>query len=59
MKDDKKKRSEPDDRSHINLDADFEVRYWCGKLRLAPNELQHMVTEHGGSVEKIRAALGR
>jgi hypothetical protein len=58
MGDDRTKPGEPD-RSHINLDADFEVRYWSRKLRLTPNELQHMVAEHGNSVEKIRTALGR
>jgi hypothetical protein len=58
MVDDTKDRGEPD-RSRINLNEDFEVCYWCKELRVSPNELQHMVAEHGGSVEKIRAALGR
>jgi hypothetical protein len=58
MADDRTKPGEPD-RSRINLNEDYEVRYWCKELRVSPDELQHMVAEHGNSVEKIRAALGR
>jgi hypothetical protein len=58
MTDDRKKPREPD-RSLINLEEDYEVRYWCKELRLEPDRLRQMVQEHGNSAEKIREALHR
>jgi hypothetical protein len=56
MADDTKKRGEQD-RGRINLNEDYEVRYWCKKLNVSPKELRHLVAEHGSSAAKIRAAL--
>jgi hypothetical protein len=57
MADDRTKPGEPD-RSRINLNEDYEVRYWCKELRVTPDELRDLVAQHGNSVEKIRTALG-
>jgi hypothetical protein len=58
MSDDLSKRG-GQDRSRINLSEDYEVQYWTKTLGISPERLEELVREHGNSVEKIRAALGR
>jgi hypothetical protein len=58
MADDKSKRGQAD-RRRINVEEDYEVRYWTKELDISAEELTRLVLQHGNSVEKIRAALGR
>jgi hypothetical protein len=56
MADDRTKPGGPD-RSRINLNEDYEVRYWCKELGITRDMLRHLVAEHGNSIAKIQAAL--
>jgi len=58
MADDKNIRTGAD-RSRINLNEDYEVRYWTKALGVTEERLRELVREHGNSAEKIREALGR
>lgn len=58
MSDDKSKTS-PQDASKINVNEDYEVRYWCNELEVSEERLRQLVKDHGVSVEAIRSALGR
>lgn len=56
MSDDKTMRG-PQDRSRINLNEDYEVRYWTQSLGVDETRLRELVKQHGNSAEKIREAL--
>ncbi len=58
MSDDKNLRG-PRDRNRINLNEDYEVRYWTQKLGVTEERLRELVREYGNSPEKIREALGK
>ncbi len=58
MSDDRTKRG-PQDRSRINLDEDYEVRYWTEALGVSEERLRSLVQQHGNSADKIRQALGK
>ncbi len=58
MSDDRSKRG-PQDRSRINLDKDYEIRYWTDALGVSEERLRELVRQHGNSAEKIRKELGR
>ena len=58
MSDDKNLRG-PSDRSRINLNEDYEVRYWSQTLGVSEERLRELVRQHGNSPEKIREALGK
>ena len=58
MSDDKNLRG-PRDRNRINLNEDYEVRYWTQALGVSEDRLRELVQEHGNSPEKIREALGK
>jgi uncharacterized protein DUF3606 len=45
------------DRSRINLDQDYEVRYWTEALGVSEAELRRVVKEVGNSADKVRAQL--
>lgn len=47
------------DRKTINLSETYEVRYWSKALGVDAAGLRKLVKEHGKSVAKIRAAIGR
>jgi Protein of unknown function (DUF3606) len=47
------------DRSRINLNEEYEVRYWTEALGVSREELQRLVNEHGSSAQKIREHLGK
>jgi predicted RNA-binding protein YlqC (UPF0109 family) len=57
MADDKTNRG-AQDRARINLQEEYEVRYWTHELGVTKDELERLVARHGTSAEKIRAALG-
>lgn len=58
MADDKNIRG-GQDRSRINLNEDYEVRYWTEALGVSRERLEELVREHGSSADKIREALGK
>jgi len=58
MSDDKNDRG-PQDRTRINLNEQYEVRYWTKALGVTRDELQELVQKHGNSAARIREALGK
>ncbi|ARP87178.1 DUF3606 domain-containing protein [Bordetella genomosp. 9] len=57
MADDLKDRG-PRDRSRINLEEDWEVRYWSETLGCTRDELRKAVQDAGtNSVDKVREFL--
>lgn len=58
MADDKSIRA-PQDRKHINLNEDCEVRHWTQTLGVSEERLRELVQKHGNSPDKIREALGK
>ena len=48
------------DATRINLDQDYEIRYWTKELGVTVEQLREAVKTAGSStVEKVRAALGK
>lgn len=47
------------DRNTINLSETYEVRYWSKALGVDVAGLRRLVKEHGKSIAKIRAAIGK
>jgi len=45
------------DRSRINLDQDYEVRYSTQALGVSEAELQTLVKEVGNSADRVKAQL--
>jgi hypothetical protein len=58
MADDPTKRGSQD-RSRINLNEEYEVRYWSNTLGVTPERLREVVNQVGNSVEKVRERLGK
>lgn len=58
MSDDKRNSGQPD-RSKINMNEDYEVRYWTQQLNVSREELQLAVDLVGNSVEAVRKQLGK
>ena len=58
MADNKTNRGEPD-RSRINMDEDYEVKYWTKHLDVSREELQRAVDKVGNSASAVRKELGR
>jgi Protein of unknown function (DUF3606) len=58
MSDDKSKTA-PEDASRINLNEDYEVRYWTEELNISEERLRQVVKDHGNSVEAVLSALGK
>jgi len=59
MSDDTKLRG-GQDRTHINLEQDHEVRYWTKELGVTAEQLREAVKRAGSStVAKVRQALKR
>jgi Protein of unknown function (DUF3606) len=52
MTDDPNKRGRQD-RSHINLDEDHEVRYRCKKFAVTPDKLRAVVDKYGNSAKTV------
>lgn len=49
----------PRDRARINLDQDYEVRYWTQALGVSEEELNRLVAKHGNSADAVRKALSK
>lgn len=59
MTDNKKNRGEPD-RSLINLNESYEVRYWSTKFGCSSEELKRAVKHVGNTARDVeRALLGK
>jgi hypothetical protein len=58
MVDNRMSRGPADDR-RININEAPEVRYWCGELGIAPEELRFVVDQVGPLVDDIKAELMR
>jgi hypothetical protein len=56
MSDNKEDRG-PADRSRINVNEDYEVRYWTKELGVSEDRLRELVKAVGPSADKIREAL--
>jgi len=57
MPDDRLRRGQPD-RSKINMNEDYEVRYWIKHLGISKQELAKVVEKVGNSAAAIRKELG-
>ena len=51
------KRDQPD-RSKINMQEDYEVKYWTKTLGVSREELQRAVDKVGNSAAAVRKELG-
>lgn len=49
----------PADHRRINISESREVRYWCGKLGVAPDDLRFVVDRVGPLVDDIKGELMR
>ena len=49
----------PQDRTRININEDWEVRYWTKELGASEDRLRELVKQHGVSAEAVRRALGK
>ena len=56
MTDNKTKRGQPD-RSKINMQEDYEVKYWAKELGVTRDELQRIVDRVGNSAAAVRKEL--
>ena len=45
------------DRARINLQQDYEVRYWTKELGVTEEELRKAVEQVGASADKVREQL--
>ena len=50
---------EPQDRSRIDVNEEWEVRYWCEKFNCTLDELRDAVDAVGVSVDDVRTYLGK
>jgi hypothetical protein len=55
--DDLKKKG-PADRSKINMNEDYEVKYWTKELGISKDKLQKVVNKVGSSADAVRKELG-
>jgi hypothetical protein len=56
MSDNKDDTGSPD-RDRINLNEDYEVRYWTNHLGITEAQLRFLIRDVGDSVSAVRAAL--
>jgi len=47
----------PGDRDRINVNQDYELRYWSQKLGVSPDELREAVNEVGPMAEAVEKRL--
>lgn len=57
MSDDLNKRG-PQDASRINVNEEWELRYWTNKLGVSEEELKAAVNKVGVSVDAVSAHFG-
>ena len=58
MADDLKNRG-PQDRARVNIDEDYEVRYWTQKWGVTPEQLIAAVKKAGPNRDAVAKALGK
>lgn len=58
MADDLSQR-QPQDRQHMNVNEEWELRYWSKEMGGTPDELREAVKAVGVSVSAVRTHLGR
>ncbi|MCU1126863.1 DUF3606 domain-containing protein [Stenotrophomonas maltophilia] len=58
MSDDKKNTGSPD-RDRINVDEDYELRYWTTTLGVSAEELRAAVAAVGPTTVAVRKHLGK
>ncbi|WP_081721058.1 DUF3606 domain-containing protein [Pseudoxanthomonas suwonensis] len=58
MSDDRNNPGRPD-RDRINLNEDYEVRYWTEALGVSEQELRDAVQAVGSTAEAVRRHLGK
>jgi hypothetical protein len=56
MPDDPSKRG-PQDRSRINLNEDYEVRYWADRFGVSREQLREAVAKAGPMVKDVEQQL--
>lgn len=56
MADNSKQAGRHDD-SRININQDYEVRYWCEKLGVSEEQLKSAVAKVGSLVKHVREHL--
>ncbi len=49
----------PQDRTRINVNEEWELRYWTEELGVSEVRLRELVKQHGVSADAIRRALGK
>ncbi len=49
----------PQDRSRINVNEEWELRYWTKELGLSADELREAVKQAGTSAKAVREHLGK
>jgi len=49
----------PADRSRVNVNEDWEVRYWCAEFRCTEPQLRAAVAAVGVMADKVRAHLNK
>jgi hypothetical protein len=54
---DDRKRKGGQDRSRINMNEDYEVRYWTKHLRISRERLEQAVGKVGNSAAAVRKEL--
>lgn len=47
------------DRTRINVNEDWELRYWTKELGVSEDRLREFVNRHGVSADNVRRALGK
>jgi hypothetical protein len=58
MSDDRTKKGQQD-RSRIDVNEDYELRYWTKELGVTPDELKSAVQKVGPSVKAVREHFGK
>ena len=56
---DDKSQTGPADDTRINVNQDYEVRYWSQTLGVTPEKLKELVDQNGVLVKDVRKALGK
>ena len=47
----------PEDLTQVNLTQEWEVRYWCARFGVSPDELRVHVSKVGPAVEDVERRL--
>lgn len=52
-------RDEFADANSINIENDYELRYWTSQLKVTNDELKEAVAEVGNGIEAVKVYLNR